>query len=289
MIHTDTIDDTDERISDKFDYQVECVPLLTQDGQATRFFGNRRKDTGEVFATVTDRYEILQNEVLLNGAEQLFKEKGMTGWKRKEVVSHGGARMRAIYDFPGIGGKVGKDELLFRLKVQNSFDGSLRASFEVGMVRLICSNGMATPVNTLNLTKKHTSNLNLDFVGRSLDSAVEAFHGSLPVFDKMSQLRVSQSEGRRILFGLVDRKVISERHAEAINEIWERPKYEADSQRNLWNLYNATTQHLTHDVAAGARGKPRFEMAERLNSAVLNAFTRSARAGSVADLLVKLN
>jgi hypothetical protein len=290
MIHTDTINDTaDERISSKFDYKVEQVPLLTQDGQATRFFGTRRTDTGEVFATVTDRYEILQNETLLESSENLFKGKGLNVFKRKEVVTHGGARMRALYDFPNIGAKVDGQDLTFRLAVQNSFDGSLRASFQVGMVRLICTNGMAAPVNTLNLTRKHTSSLDVDFVGRALDHAVESFHNAIPAFQRMSEMPVSMKDGSRILFNLADRKVMSERHAEAIETIWKAPTYKEDSKRNLWNLYNACTQHFTHNVEAGSRGKPRFELAERLNSGVMNTMVRAVRSNRIEDLLITLN
>jgi hypothetical protein len=289
MIHTDTNETTDERQSSKFDYQVECVPLLTQDGQATRFFGNRRKDTGEVFATVTDRYEILQNDSLLASSEALFKDKGLNVFKRKEIVTHGGARMRALYDFPNIGAKVDGQDLTFRLAVQNSFDGSLRASFQVGMVRIICSNGMAAPVNTLNLTKKHTTSLDVEFVGRALDSAVQSFHNAIPAFQRMSEMPITMKDGSSILFNLADRKVMSERHAEAIEGIWKTPTFKEDSKRNLWNLYNACTQHFTHNVEAGSRGKPRFELAERLNSAVMNTMVRAVRSNRIEDLLVKLN
>jgi hypothetical protein len=289
-MHTNIINDsTDERISSNFDYTVEQVPLLTPDGQQTRFFGTRRKDTGEVFATVTDRYELLQNDTLIASTEDLFKSKGMTGWKRKEVVSHGGARMRAIYDFPNIGGKVAGQDITFRLKVQNSFDGSLRASFQVGLFRLICSNGAAVPVNALNLTKKHTASLETSFVGTALDAAVQSFHNALPAFDKMARINVTQAQGKTILFNLVDRKVMTEKHAEGINEIWERPSYAQDEARNLWNLYNATTEYLTHDVEAGKRLKPRFELADRLNQTVTREFVNCARKGDAFDLLVKLN
>jgi hypothetical protein len=290
MIHPDTIPETaDERQESRFDYKVEQVPLLTPDGKSTRFFGTRRTDTGEVFATVTDRYEILQNDVLVSATEDLFRSKGMDGWKRKEVVTHGGARMRAIYDFPNIGAKVDGQDLTFRLAVQNSFDGSLRASFQVGMVRLICSNGMAAPVNTLNLTKKHTTSLDVDFVGRALDSAVQSFHNAIPAFQRMSEMPITMKDGSRILFNLADRKVMSERHAEAVDSIWQAPSFKEDSKRNLWNLYNACTQHFTHNVEAGSRGKPRFELAERLNSAVMNTMVRAVRSNRIEDLLVKLN
>jgi hypothetical protein len=279
----------DERISADFNYEVEQVPLITPDGQQTRFFGTRRKDTGEVFATVTDRYELLQNSTLIGATEDLFRGRGLTGWNRKEVVSHGGARMRAIYDFPNIGGKVAGQDITFRLKVQNSFDGSLRASFAVGLFRLICSNGAVAPVNAVNLTKKHTASLDPSFIGGALDEAVKGFHDALPAFERMANIRVSQSEGKTILFNLADRKLMSERHAESINQVWESPTYSEDRSRNLWNLYNATTQYLTHTVEAGMGRKPRFELAERLNHTVAREFVRSARKGDAFDLLIKMN
>jgi len=286
-MHTNISTETNERVSSKFDYEVEQVPLFAPNGEQTRFFGTRRKDTGEVFATVTDRYEILQNATLFSTAEKLFGDKGM-GFKRRTVVTHGGARARAIYDFPAIGGKIGKDDIHSRLTAQNSFDGSLRASFAVGLFRLICSNGAAVPVNALNLTRKHTSSLETEFVGQSLDAAIISFHNALPAFRRMAEIKVGQKEGSRILLNLADRKVLSERMAEKVVGIWESPSYHEDRERNLWNLYNATTQHLTHDVA-GRSEKPRFELAERVGTAVMNNFIRAANTGNVEALLIKLN
>jgi hypothetical protein len=287
-MHNNISTEINERVTSKFDYEVEQVPLLTPDGQSTRFFGTRRKDTGEVFATVTDQYEILQNNTLFSTAERLFGKKGMDGFKRRTVVTHGGARARAIYDFPTIGGKIGKDDVHFRLTAQNSFDGSLRASFAVGLFRLICSNGAAVPVNALNLTKKHTSSLDGEFVGRALDNAVQSFHDALPAFHRMTEIAVSQKDGKRLLLNLADRKVLSERMAEKVVSVWESPTYHEDRERNLWNLYNATTQHLTHEVA-GRADKPRFELAERVNNAVMTQFVTAARSGSIDHLLVKFN
>ena len=281
MINTEEIT---ERQSSKFDYQVEQVRLLTPEGQETRFFGNRRIDTQEVFASVTDQYEIVQNEVLFSTAEKLFGEKSMTGYKRKIVVTNGGARARAIYDFPNIGAKIGNQDVTFRLKVQNSFDGSLRASFQVGLVRLICSNGLAVPVNTLNVTKKHTSNIQEEFVGRALDSAINSFHNALPAFEQTARISVSPKDGENIMLNFVKAKDISERMATEVLKIWTNPTYHEDRERNLWNLYNATTQHLTHEV----EGK-RFELAEKVNTRIMSAFVKSARNNSLSPLLVALN
>jgi len=278
-----------ERQSSDFAYKVEQVPLLLPNGKSTQFLANVRTDTNEVLGCVSDRYELLQNETLVGFSENLFAERKMN-FNRRMVVTGGGSRFRAVYDFPDIGGKVNGQDLTLRLKVQNSFDGSLRASFQVGMFRLICSNGLAVPVNAIGMTKKHTASLDVDFIGRSLDNAVESFHNALPTFSAMSRIPVSTKEGKLIINNLVQRKIgLSERVASGVQSIWESPTHHEDRERNLWNLYNSFTQHLTHDVEGNSR-RPKFELAERVNSGVLNAFARIARkGGSLDSLLVKMN
>ncbi len=280
-----TIDTEDERVSSAYDYEVECAPLFSDHGP-TRFFGTRRKDTGEIFATVTSAYEVLQNRQLVEAAEAAFRTKGMTGWKRKVVVTYGGARCYVIYDFPGIGGRVAGQDLTFRLKIQNSFDGTIRTSFVVGLFRLICSNGLAMPVGTLNLTQKHTTALEIDFVGRTVEQALKAFFDALPFFESMTAIRVSQDEGKAIVQGFAERHLLGRRQAEAIVRIWEHPRHEEDRARTLWNLYNAVTQHLTHDVA-GAATKPRYELAERSTRIITHALVGATQQGRVDLLLPK--
>lgn len=281
--------ETEERQSSDFNYKVVQVPFHLPNGQPTRFLANVRTDTNEVLGCVSDRYELLQNETLVGSSEKLFADRNMK-FNRRMVVTGGGSRFRAIYDFPDIGGKVNGQDLTLRLKVQNSFDGSLRASFQVGMFRLICSNGLAVPVNAIGMTKKHTASLDVDFVGRSLDNAVQSFHNALPTFSAMSRIPVSTKEGKLIISNLVERKIgLSERVAAGVQSIWESPTHHEDRERNLWNLYNSFTQHLTHDVEGNSR-RPKFELAERVNSGVLNAFARIARnGGSLDSLLVKMN
>ena len=235
---------------------------------------------------MTGAYEVLQNRQLVEAAEAAFRAKGMTGWKRQVVVTYGGARCYVIYDFPGIGGKVAGQDLTFRLKIQNSFDGTIRASFAIGLVRLICSNGLAMPVSTMNLTQKHTTALEIDFVGRTVEQALKAFFDALPFFESMTRIRVAQDEGGLILKGFADRHLIGRRQAEAINRIWGHPTHEEDRDRNLWNLYNAVTQHLTHDVAE-APAKPRYEFAERCTRQITLAFLDATLAGRVDPLIPK--
>lgn len=271
---TETIN---ERQTSDFDFIVDQVALQTPDGKPTRFVGNRRIDTGEILGIVTERYEVLQNAPLFGAFENVLSNKGFGNFKRKIVSTHSGARVRAVYDFPNTGFTLkNKDDLTFRLKVQNSFDGSLRASIQVGMVRLICTNGLAAPVAAVGMTRKHTTGLDGELVEQAFIKSVDAFQNAAPLFNQMIDLRVSQNDGRNILLNFEKSKVMSERMREGIESVWEGPSYKEDSDRNLFNLYNAVTQHLTHSV----EGK-RFELAERINTSVLNAFTKAAKRGSV--------
>lgn len=271
-----------ERQTEKFDYTVSQVPFHLPNGSQTRFFANVRDDNGEVLGCVTDRYEVLQNSDMLGASEDLFKANGFANFKRKTVCTNGGARIRAIYDFPDHGLRLSNgNDLTFRLKVQNSFDGSLRASFQVGLVRLVCTNGLAVPVAAVGMTRKHTASLDAETLKGAFARSITAFKESAPLFDKMIAARVSQSQGKSILLGLEKAKVMSERMREGIEAVWERPTYAEDSDRNLFNLYNSVTQHLTHTVE-----NKRFELAERVNTGVLNAFSRAVKRGGVESLFI---
>ncbi len=274
-----------ERQTSRFDYKVEQVPFHLPSGEATRFLANVRTDNKEVLGIVTDRYEVLQNEDFFNPVEDLFKTEGFGNYTRKTVCTHGGARVRAIYDFKDHGIKVGGEDLMLRLKVQNSFDGSLRASFQVGMVRLVCTNGLAVPVAAVGMTRKHTKALDTSLVRDAFGRSVNAFKEAAPSFERLQHSAVTQAEGNSILLGFEKSKVMSERMRERIQGVWESPRYHEDRNRNLWNLYNAVTQHLTHEV----EGK-RFELAERVNTAVLNNLVKAVRSGNYLDkLTVGLN
>lgn len=269
-----------ERQTEKFDYTVTQVPFHLPTGEQTRFLANVRTDNGEVLGCVSDRYEILQNSDMLGASEDLFKSNGFANFKRKTVCTNGGARIRAIYDFPDHGFKLANgNELTFRLKVQNSFDGSLRASFQVGLVRLICTNGLAVPVAAVGMTRKHTASLDASVLAGAFERSITAFKESAPLFNRMIESRMTQAQGNSILLGLEKSKVMSERMREGVQAIWERPTYSEDSDRNLFNLYNSVTQHLTHSVEA-----KRFELAERVNTGTLTAFSRAIKRGGIEAL-----
>lgn len=258
-----------------FGYTVSPSRLLDHTGSPTRFIGTRRDDTGLVLGVATKRYSIVQNTDLVNAAESLFDRQGMGEWNRKTVVTHGGSRMFAVYDFLDHKVTVGKgDDLFLRLKVNNSFDGSQNASFTVGLFRLVCSNGLAMPINTISLAKKHTGTVEADFLARGVTRALNAFRESVPFLNRMTEVQVTRQQGITAIENLVKRGELSERMSKQIAAKWDSPTYEQDAPRTAWSLYNAATEYLTHEVAP-----KRFEQAEK----VTQSFVRALRTGGMLE------
>jgi len=261
--------------TDNYNYTVESVKLLTPEGEESGWFGNRRTDDGSILGICTEQYNIVQNKDIFGKADEAIADRGLTPTSKRVVVSDGGAKVRGIYDFSNEVKKVKSvgDDMGFRLIVNNSFDRSLRISFQLGLLRLVCTNGMTTLEKEFDLTKKHSAQCKLDelLTDDNLDKAFNRFEASLGVYDRLAQVNIKQEEGLNVLQRLAKANTISEKLREGIANIWNNPTYKEDKARNLYNLNNAVTQYVTENVA-----EERFEYANRINNQVLRSFNRAA-------------
>ena len=255
--------------------QVE-VPHPTRDGKSG-YFMNIREDNDDILGWTTERYGLVQHRDVIKKSDDAFASRGIDV-DRKIIVTEGGAKMRAQYDLKGdlFKAQVPKvgDTVAYRLTAQNSMDRSLRISYVLGLVRLICTNGMTTTEKEVEMVKKHSTNINIgDIITEdALDSALAKLQKSLTAYGRLAQVELTQEQGITILQNLANGKVFSEKVREAISKIWNEPTHEEDEDRNLYNLNNAVTQHLTHEVADS-----RFEYANRVTTNVLKRFDLASR------------
>jgi hypothetical protein len=270
-----------------YDFTVEQVPLFDQQGRRTGFFGNQRTDNGIVLGVTSERYGIQNNAPLIERAEEAFNDQGLGDFEREVIVTGDGQRMRAVYDFknqikPREDRKKG-DNMGLRLTVQNSFDRSLRVSFAMGVLRLVCTNGMTSLEREQSMTKKHSSGNGLDFLGEALSKAIGSWDKALLTYNQLEAVEIEQQQGLNALHNLAKAGAISDRMAGAVSQIWNNPTYTEDEGRNLYNLYNAVTEHLTREVEG-----TRYELAERVNQKVLSRLDQAARSGAKKDKLLLL-
>jgi len=261
-----------------YDYTVKQVAVPhPETGNKSGYFMNIRQDNGEILGWTSDRYGLVNNADLVDKADRAFEARGIDV-TRKVIVTEGGAKFRAQYDLSGdmFRAEVPQvgDTMAYRLTAQNSFDRSLRISFALGLVRLICTNGMVTMEKEVEMVKKHSRQVNIgDIISDdALDNALAKLGDSVNVYGRLAQVELEQEQGLNILQNLTNSKVISEKVRESIAHIWNSPTHDEDKDRNLYNLNNAVTQHLTHEVA-----DQRFEYANRVTTNVLKRFDMAAR------------
>lgn len=267
-----------QKIDEGYDFtakQIEVPHPVT--GEKSGYYMNVREDNNEIMGWTTDRYGLVQHRDIVGFADNAFADRGIEV-ERKVYTTEGGSKMRAVYDLIGeeFQAKVPEvgDIMGYRLTAQNSLDRSLRMAYALGLKRLVCLNGMTTTESEVEMTKKHSLNVNLEEVlsPRALDTALAKMKESLTVYGRLAQSEVSQEQGIIILQNLANSKVFSEKVRESIAQIWNNPSHEEDKSRNLYNLNNAVTQHLTHEVA-----DTRFEYANRVTSQVLKRFDLATR------------
>lgn len=281
---------TTKPAQDAYDFDVHQEPLLTTDGKRTGYFGMVRRDTAEpiTLGVCTEQYGVVKNADLIEMVESnLASHDKLSNYNSRKFVVRDGARFYASYDFPDFKtelkpmGKRAKGDILgLRLTVNNSYDRSCRVSLSLGFLRLVCTNGMTSLSKEFSMTKRHTLAVNLDFVGDALAHACDSVESSAQIFNKLAQRALTNEQGLSLLTKLEEKDIISGKVREGIEAVWRNPQYEEDTDRNLYNLYNAATQFLTRNVS-----QERYEYSERVNRDLLKVFSGKTRDEDLLKLV----
>lgn len=264
-------------------FTVRTENLFRADGRKVNALATVREDTDEQIGIVSDRYSIIQNTDLCRDLESALSEVGLKNYSRKVEVGGNGARFYARYTFPEIKvalPKVG-DELGLRITTKNSHDGSGAAQWEVDILRLVCLNGARAFAGVNRLGQAHVGRVNVRKLSRDILGAVNSFSDTVKFLDDLAEVNITQDQGRNIIENLVKKDILSLKVASPIHNVWERPSYKEDRARTLYNLYNAVTQVLTHQVEPRA-----FELSNRINTQVSKTLVTASRSLEVFSQLV---
>lgn len=270
--------------SKEWNFTVVSEPLMTVDGKDSGWLCNRRTDNGAVLGVTSEHYGIIQNSTLLSAAEEMFdnRRNELGDFKRNIITTKDGSRMFATYDFRDRTNKAVGDQIGMRLVVQNSFDRTLRASFSVGALRLVCTNGMVTMEREVSMTAKHSVNISTKFLDGALDKAIVAFDSSMKAFNELGSVSIEEDQGINILANMNRSGGLSKSLAQRFARSWNNrhDRYQgADAAPNLWNLYNSVTEEL--------KGVESVELSSRTNDYVLRTLSAAVRKPASLQSLVK--
>jgi len=223
--------------------------------------GNFREDTGECLAITSDRYKIVHHQDVLDAIESNLD---FGEFKRKVYSIKDGKRLYAVYDFTEQRRSIQEgDDVGFRLLAKNSYDGSSGITLAAGLLRIICSNGMVVMSDETHITRHHSTNFDIGFLGETITQSKQDWIASVEFFKNMSNKLITPAEGTCFLDSLVSDEVVAKKHIEEIKKIWLQPTYAQDRTRSTYNLYNAVTQYLT------PLSEDKFELAQRTSKQIL--------------------
>jgi hypothetical protein len=259
--------------SKTWDFTVETHPLQSPQGWRSSKLGLFRTDTKACLGEVSEHYGIVQNRELIQAVRAALEARNMSDCDENIIVTGMGEKMFAEYTFKNrqLAMKTG-DLCGYRLTVKNSFDRTEMAAVELGFLRLACLNGMVSDTKEVAIAKRHNSGVDVKFVGDAIDTAMSQGKAALARFDGMADVIITPEQGQVILANLNDKKVLSNKLREDIEFLWLTPRRKEDEARNLWNLFNAVTEILTHRVSG-----ERFEYANKVTSNVMFSFLNAIR------------
>ena len=234
-------------------FSVKSVPLFTADGVPANAWGNVREDKNIVIGVTSERYGILQNneleDVILGGLRERNLQPNLT----EGIVAKHGSRVHVRYDFRDASFEVPTrqkgDVICLRLITHNSFNGSAPAAVSVGAVRLVCTNGMTSFCEELTLTSKHNSHIRPEFALNVLDSALLQWDVLKRNSTSLARKQISNTQGFNAIENIVNRGIVNRFDGNRVLARWQSPSFEHDSERSMWNLYNAFTEVFTHEAS----------------------------------------
>lgn len=274
--------------TEEYDYQVVQKPLFTEDGKAVKVnqspvFGNFRADNEVCLGTSSKRYEIVNNGPIVETVEEALEALKIKDYTRKIQVAGDGARFYGVYDFDSIVKPIAKgDDAGMRITLRNSFDLSSGVNIQIGMKRLVCLNGMTTMISDTDLSKTHSSKLNLGFMKESIQECEVKFASSIENLKTLAEKPVSKDQGTLILGNLAHQhKFLSDQMRDSIVCEWLSPSIDNTVggvfERNLYNVYNAATWVLASDKNIHATENKRFEQSRRTSKNILRHLTKAAQ------------
>lgn len=214
-----------------------------------------RADTGEYISTVGRNYGIVDN--------RHYFEKVISALTEAEIqykpmrVYDDGKRTTMIVKLPSFSMFINTpEEQDFELRIRNSFDTTLSADTVLGLLRLICTNGMTTFDKSFEYRMVHKG----DMIAKA-EQAVMMYKNFQSVWqhtkDEITRLgettATRQSVERYIGDGETSLNLLfkGERWAKKLQQKWQ----EENEPTNLWALYNMFTNIISHGYGSNFSSK----------------------------------
>lgn len=224
------------------------------------------EESGELLSTVKPSYCLHQYSETFESLESLLvqSELDLSGITREVGFSHGGGRMKVIYDLPAHQIDLGNGDISnMQVGAYDSVDGCWSLNQFVGAVRMLCLNSQVSISHLTNYRAKHTQALDLEVAKSITARCINEFTVQGEMWKRWKKNTVSDREAFEILWKAAKDAPLAKDAglAETLESkaflgtpslvyLWNQYKTEKKLLGgNQWAVFNALTHWSTHAPA----------------------------------------
>ena len=235
----------------KTDFTAGLDPIFDRGGdQIDSTIGRvvTRRDNGQALGVVGARYGVADNgpiyQMIKEGAEVALPREALKDIELTESASYGGQFTRIDLLFKGLGADIrqlsgSSTQLLFKIGLTNSFNGSGSIRLFSGAEDLWCTNG-CTSAEYHKKAARHTSGFTPEIFAGFIEEQCEQFLTRVNTWRAWAQKTITPDQAEAVLneAGMAGRKV------KTMMEQFEREA--AARGRTVWAMYSALTAYSSH-------------------------------------------
>lgn len=245
----------DDRTNSDIFFDVDIQPIspllplgMTDNGE--QIVINRSEN--HLIATHGKQYTLLKNEDAFDAVNKAINNLANEGkidldgaFIKDAVVQKGGKVIRQWF-FPAHKVSVGQgDNVILRLVVINSYDGSCNFQIQAGGFRIVCTNGLVTGEKFLSLNARHSGDMNLEYMMRNVETAITSFSNMGLYWHQLIKTPLSDKHADLLITELAtENQKVSMNKFDMFDRLYQEHK--SDLGANYWAMYNTITAWSTH-------------------------------------------
>lgn len=233
-------------------YNVELRPLHVQRGDQfvqTNAFATTRTDSQDVLGVVSKRYHVIQNNDLDDSVRQSFERSGVEIDKMHSYCLNNGRHVQMVYEVRNRIKDVKRgDAVGLRFIATNSFDGKSSATFGIGILRLVCTNGMVGLDTFKSFIQKHSQQADYAKLDELIVSGINQFENLTDQLSTLTERQLSIRRRAEVARNLALHGVYC---TGVYNRIIDRisQQQDIDGGDNAWGLLNSITHVHSHELS----------------------------------------
>lgn len=236
-------------------FLADLIPGMTSNPQQECAIVIDDNGVKKMVNVCSKQYELLPNIHIIEPLLEMFGEQNITLQSSHRLDS----RFSLDIVFHDYKAEIqGKDPIVAKLKMNNSYDGRAKYSFNMGFFRMICSNGMVIPLEGYedkNISKKmrHTPALGVAFDKEALADMVQEFGENMLLFEKpfedLASKKISQNDLPELLTTITGKTKFPVRQLDmVIDRLEVEMGLLKETTVNHWLVYNAFNYELNHST-----------------------------------------